>query len=244
MLTPFKMGVGGPIGSGKHWMSWVHNEDLVGTFLVPLDNASASGPLNGTAPNPVTNKEFSKAMGRALSRPAFLPTPVFGLKAMLGKVADVIATGQRGLPKRTQELGYQYKFPVLDAALADVLREIRAATVRERCQRSLTVAAPYNVPMTEPWYQDGLRFTCTRCGNCCTGRARASSGSTTRKSRPSRLFEAKPSSKPMPIIHPARTAATDLREMAQRRLCFLRSGQGMHDLSRSAAAVPDLAVLG
>ncbi len=122
LLTPFKMGVGGPVGSGKQWMAWVHNEDVVGTFLLPLENAGASGPFNATAPNPVTNKEFSKALGRALGRPAFLPTPVFGLKAMLGEVSEVIASGQRVLPKRTQSFGYSFKFPTLDAALMDVLR--------------------------------------------------------------------------------------------------------------------------
>jgi len=122
MLTPFKLGVGGPVGSGKQWMSWVHNDDLAGIFLLALDNPAATGPLNGTAPNSLTNRDFSKALGRALGRPAFLPTPAFGLRVMLGQVAEVITTGQRVLPRRALELGYPFKYPVIELALADVLR--------------------------------------------------------------------------------------------------------------------------
>jgi uncharacterized protein (TIGR01777 family) len=121
MLTPFKMFVGGPVGSGRQWMSWIHHEDLVGLLLLALDNPQARGPLNGTAPNPVTNKEFSKALGRALHRPSFLPTPRFMLRVTLGEVADVITTGQRVLPRRGLALGYIFKFPEIDSALADVL---------------------------------------------------------------------------------------------------------------------------
>jgi uncharacterized protein (TIGR01777 family) len=122
MLTPFKMFVGGKIGSGKQWVSWVHHEDLVGIFLLPLDKPNACGPLNGTAPGPVTNQDFSKALGRALGRPSFMPTPAFGLRLMLGAVAGVITTGQRVLPKRPTALGYQFKFPQIDAAFQDVLK--------------------------------------------------------------------------------------------------------------------------
>jgi uncharacterized protein (TIGR01777 family) len=122
MLTPFKMCMGGPVGSGKQWMSWVHNDDLAGIFLQALDNAEAKGPLNGTAPQPVTNKEFGKALGRALGRPSFMPTPAFGLRLMLGEVADIITTGQRVLPKKAQALGYSFKFPDIDSALRDVLK--------------------------------------------------------------------------------------------------------------------------
>jgi hypothetical protein len=121
MLTPFKLGVGGPIGSGKQWMSWIHHADLGGIFLLALDHAEARGPLNGTAPNPVTNKEFSRALGRALSRPSFLPTPAFALRVMLGEVADVVAAGQRVLPRKALALGYTYQYPTIDAALANIL---------------------------------------------------------------------------------------------------------------------------
>jgi uncharacterized protein (TIGR01777 family) len=121
MLTPFKLFVGGPVGSGKQWMSWIHHEDLVGLSLHGLDDARASGPLNGTAPHPKSNKEFSKALGRALGRPSFMPTPGFMLRVMLGEVANVVTKGQRALPKKALELGYQFKFPEIDAALRDVL---------------------------------------------------------------------------------------------------------------------------
>jgi uncharacterized protein len=122
LLTPFKLGAGGPVGSGKQWMSWIHHDDLGSVFLLALDNAEASGPLNGTAPNPATNRDFSKALGRALHRPAFLPTPAFALRLALGEVADVVTNGQRVLPKRPLALGMRFQFPTLDAALADVLR--------------------------------------------------------------------------------------------------------------------------
>jgi uncharacterized protein (TIGR01777 family) len=122
MLTPFKMGVGGPVGSGKQWLSWVHNDDLAGIFMLALDNPAATGPINGTAPNPLTNRDFGKALGRALSRPSLLPTPGFALRMMLGQVAEVITTGQRVLPRRALELGYRFQFPVIESALADVLK--------------------------------------------------------------------------------------------------------------------------
>jgi uncharacterized protein (TIGR01777 family) len=122
LLTPFKMGAGGPVGSGKQWMSWIHGDDIVGILLLALDNAAATGPLNGTAPNPVTNKEFGKVLGRVLHRPSFMWTPGFALRLGLGEVADLILTGQRVLPKKAQALGYRFKFPTLEEALRDVLK--------------------------------------------------------------------------------------------------------------------------
>jgi uncharacterized protein (TIGR01777 family) len=124
MLTPFKLGAGGPVGSGKQWMSWIHIEDLTDLFIFAAENASASGPLNGTAPQPVTNKDFGKALGRALGRPSFMPTPAFALRVMLGEVADVITTGQRVLPRKPLALGFTFKFPEIEAALRDVLRAV------------------------------------------------------------------------------------------------------------------------
>jgi uncharacterized protein (TIGR01777 family) len=121
MLPPFKLGAGGPIGSGKPWMSWIHHADMTGILLLALDNPNAQGPINATAPQPVTNKEFSKALGRALHRPSFLPTPVIALRVMLGEVAEVIAKGQRVLPRRALALGYRFQFPTIEAALADIL---------------------------------------------------------------------------------------------------------------------------
>ena len=122
MLLPFKMCMGGPAGSGKQWMSWIHHDDLVGIILLALDNASATGPINGTAPKPVTNRDFSTALGKALGRPSFMPTPAFGLRLMLGEVAGLVVEGQRVLPKKAQALGYQFAFPDIDSALKDVLK--------------------------------------------------------------------------------------------------------------------------
>jgi uncharacterized protein (TIGR01777 family) len=121
LLPTFQMGMGGPTGSGTQWLSWVHHADLTGLLLLALDNPDARGPINGLAPNPVTNAEFARAVGGALNRPAFWPTPAFALRMMLGEVADVALTGQRVLPKRALTLGYTFRFPTLDAALADVL---------------------------------------------------------------------------------------------------------------------------
>jgi uncharacterized protein (TIGR01777 family) len=121
MLTPFKLCLGGPVGNGRQYMSWIHHEDMTGVFLHALDNPAATGPLNGTAPAPVTNREFSKALGRALHRPAFMPLPRFALRLRFGKVADVLATGQRVLPRRTLSLGYTYRFSTIDAALNDIV---------------------------------------------------------------------------------------------------------------------------
>jgi uncharacterized protein (TIGR01777 family) len=121
LLTPFKLFAGGPVGSGRQWMSWIHHADLVGLFLLALDRDEARGPLNGTAPNPVTNRDFSKALGRALHRPSFMWTPGAVLRLGLGEVADVVVTGQRVLPKRALGLGYSFQYPTLKPALAQIL---------------------------------------------------------------------------------------------------------------------------
>jgi uncharacterized protein (TIGR01777 family) len=121
LLTPFKLCLGGKVAGGRQWMSWIHHADMTGLFLLVLDNEQAGGPLNGTAPNPVTNTAFAHALGRALHRPAIFPTPGFVLRAVLGEVAGVVTTGQRALPKRALGLGYSFQFPHLDAALADLV---------------------------------------------------------------------------------------------------------------------------
>lgn len=121
MLPPFRWFIGGPAGSGKQYVSWIHHDDLIGLFLLALDNPQAHGPLNGTAPHPVTNRQFSNALGRALRRPSFMRTPRFMLRAMLGEVAGVVTTGQRVLPHKALALGYPFQFPEIREALADVL---------------------------------------------------------------------------------------------------------------------------
>jgi uncharacterized protein len=121
LLTPFQWFVGGPVGSGRQWMSWVHHADLIGLYVFALDNDRAAGPVNATAPNPVTNKEFSKALGRALHRPSFLWAPEFALRMLLGEVAGLVTKGQRVLPTRASALGYTFRFAGLDEALRDIL---------------------------------------------------------------------------------------------------------------------------
>jgi uncharacterized protein (TIGR01777 family) len=121
LLTPFRMGAGGPVGSGQQWMSWIHHADLIGLFLLALDRADAAGPFNGTAPNPVTNRDFGKTLGRVLHRPAFVRTPGLALRVLLGEAASLVVTGQRVLPKRALELGYSFQYPTLEAALTEIL---------------------------------------------------------------------------------------------------------------------------
>jgi uncharacterized protein (TIGR01777 family) len=122
MLTPFRMGMGGPVGGGKQWVSWVHHADATGILRLALDNPEARGPINALAPGPVTNREFARALGRALGRPALVSTPAFALRLMLGEVAEAVLTGQRVRPQRAAALGYGFHFPDLDGALRDVLK--------------------------------------------------------------------------------------------------------------------------
>ncbi len=122
LLTPFKLGVGGPAGSGKQWMSWIHHADLVGLLLFALDNPEVRGPLNGTAPMPMTNRDFSSALGRVLHRPAFMPVPGFALKLRFGEVADVVLNGQRVLPRKALALGYKFQYPDVESALQDAVK--------------------------------------------------------------------------------------------------------------------------
>ncbi|MEA2181295.1 MAG: uncharacterized protein QOF69_480 [Solirubrobacteraceae bacterium] len=121
MLGPFKAGVGGPIAGGKQYMPWIHRDDLIGMYLAALDSPGFSGPLNAAAPEPVTNKDFSKALGKALHRPAAAPVPGFTIKLMYGEMAQIVLTGVRMVPGRAAELGYSFEHPDLDEALRDTL---------------------------------------------------------------------------------------------------------------------------
>jgi uncharacterized protein len=133
MLTPFKLGVAGKFGNGKQWFPWIHLEDIVGIFRLALFNASLSGPINGTAPEPVTNAEFTRQLAGALHRPAFLAVPEFGLRALMGEMADVLLGSQRVIPKVATEAGYRFQFPTLDKALDNLLAE---KTARARASRA------------------------------------------------------------------------------------------------------------
>jgi uncharacterized protein (TIGR01777 family) len=121
MLPPFKMGVGGPVAGGKQYVPWVHLDDVVGAIVFCLDNEDASGPINVTAPEPVTNTDLSKALGRALHRPAVMPVPGFAVKVLYGEMAEIVTTGKRAVPKRLRELGYEFRRPDLEDALHEAV---------------------------------------------------------------------------------------------------------------------------
>jgi len=121
MLTPFKAGVGGPVAGGKQYMPWIHRDDLIGLYLAVLDQPGFSGALNASAPEPVTNKVFSSALGSVLHRPAVAPIPAFTIKLLYGEMAQLVTTGRRMVPGRADELGYTFKHPQLEAALRDTL---------------------------------------------------------------------------------------------------------------------------
>ena len=123
MLPPFRMGIGGRIGSGKQWMSWIALDDVVGALKLALTNVSLTGPVNFVAPNPVRNAEFTKTLGHALSRPTIFPIPEFGVRLAFGEMADaLLLSSQRVEPKVLKEAGYQFKYPTLDGALKHVLK--------------------------------------------------------------------------------------------------------------------------
>jgi uncharacterized protein (TIGR01777 family) len=124
MLPSFRLGLGGPMGSGRQWMSWVHRSDLVALIRWLVDQGTVSGPYNGTAPEPATNADFAAALGRALHRPALLPMPGAALKLIVGEMAEILLAGQKVLPQRARAEGFAFRFPTLDAALADVLKKM------------------------------------------------------------------------------------------------------------------------
>ena len=122
LLLPFKLGVGGPIAGGRQYMSWIHRHDEVGILLWALENDAATGPINATAPNPVTKKDFSKALGKALGRPAVLPLPGFAIDlAKGGGIGHAAREGQRVFPRKATQNGYEFKQPELAGALANLL---------------------------------------------------------------------------------------------------------------------------
>jgi uncharacterized protein (TIGR01777 family) len=121
MLPFFKLGGGGPVAGGRQYMSWVHVDDLAAVYVAALDGEDWSGPVNATAPEPVTNKAFSKALGRALHRPAVAPVPGLAVKALYGEMAQIVVTGQRVVPERTRALGFRFAHPELDEALRSAL---------------------------------------------------------------------------------------------------------------------------
>jgi hypothetical protein len=121
MLPPFRMGVGGPVAGGRQYVSWIHVDDLVGMIRVAVSDERWLGPVNGTAPEPVTNRELAHALGRALHRPALLPVPGAALGVLYGEMAQIVTTGARVLPAKPLMLGYEFHHPHLDEALAAAL---------------------------------------------------------------------------------------------------------------------------
>ena len=120
MLTPFKFGIGGRLGAGTQWMSWIAIDDLVGLIVFALENETVSGPFNATAPNPVTNSDFTKTFGHVLNRPTVLPVPEFAIKLLFGEMGEtLLLQGNRVIPEKAVTAGYQFKFPDLEDALRE-----------------------------------------------------------------------------------------------------------------------------
>jgi uncharacterized protein (TIGR01777 family) len=121
MLLPFRLGIGGPIAGGRHWMSWIHLDDLVSLIAFMLKESTVRGAFNAVSPHPVTNREFTRALASALHRPAVLPMPGFALKALLGEMAKVVLASQRVVPEATLRAGFTFRYPDVFAALSQIL---------------------------------------------------------------------------------------------------------------------------
>jgi hypothetical protein len=123
MIPFFKVFLGGPLGEGRQWMSWIHIDDAAGILLWAARNEGLSGPVNVAAPEPVTNADFARALGRALGRPSAMPTPAPALRLLLGEFAEFLLTGQRVLPRKAEAAGYRFRFSLVEPALRDVLAQ-------------------------------------------------------------------------------------------------------------------------
>lgn len=131
MLTPFKLGLGGPLGSGEQWMSWIHLDDLVGMILWLMDKPSVSGPVNGTAPNPATNREFSRTLASTLRRPCLFRVPGFVLKLAMGEMSSILLEGQKALPEAALSGGFAFRYPKLEPALRSLLQAAAPARSKQ-----------------------------------------------------------------------------------------------------------------
>jgi uncharacterized protein len=121
MMIPFRLGVGGRLGSGRQWMPWIHVEDLAGSMLHGIGHSTLSGPVNGTAPEPERNAGFTRKLGKAVHRPAIIPAPPFALKLLLGEFAGVVLASQRAVPRALLESGFKFRYPTLERALGDLI---------------------------------------------------------------------------------------------------------------------------
>ncbi len=121
IMQPFRIRVGGPVLPGTQYYSWIHPDDLVGIYMLALEDERASGPINATAPTPQTNRDFSSILGKVMNSLSWMPIPDVVLRAVLGEMADLVVNGQRAMPKKAQALGYQFKYPKLEPALRDLI---------------------------------------------------------------------------------------------------------------------------
>jgi uncharacterized protein len=121
LTLPFHFFMGGPVLPGTQWLSWIHLADEVGIILLALEDERARGPINATAPQPQTNRDFSRAVGQVMGRPSWLPVPGFALKLMLGEMADIITAGQRVIPQKAKQLGYRFQYPTSQEALREAI---------------------------------------------------------------------------------------------------------------------------
>jgi uncharacterized protein (TIGR01777 family) len=121
MLLPFRLGLGGRLGAGTQWMSWIHIEDLCGMILFALRESTLRGVLNATSPHPVTNAEFTRALGHAVGRPAVIPAPAFALHLLLGEMSEILLGSQRAIPEAALRAGFEFRYPEIGAALIQIL---------------------------------------------------------------------------------------------------------------------------
>ncbi|MBT4157442.1 MAG: DUF1731 domain-containing protein, partial [Planctomycetaceae bacterium] len=121
MLTPFRLGAGGPLGNGQQWMPWVHVADLARLYVHAAEQSAVSGPLNAVSPNPVRNREFTKALATQLKRPAFMPAPYIGLRLVFGEFAKVLFASQKVIPQVALDTGFSFQFPYIKEALKEIL---------------------------------------------------------------------------------------------------------------------------
>jgi hypothetical protein len=142
MVPPFRFGVGGRIGSGDQWMSWIHINDLVAAILFALGDANVFGPVNLVSPNPVRNREFAQALGKAVGRPAVLPTPLFALKLLLGETAGVVLASQRVVPEALNRAGFTFHYPEIQGALRNAVYSLAKSASHTLEHRICTPGRP------------------------------------------------------------------------------------------------------